>query len=232
MSFIGSFTGSDQKGEIDRGYKNATTSAQGGLDTANADYNQAYGLYDPYAQTGGNAMKMYANATGVNGQGAYQDAVNGFSGDPFRNSNEMLANKSLANSFGGKINNGAFALAAARGSLERGSTDWNNWLDRLNGQAGMGFNATGAQAGIRTGQGGLNYMAGQSQADRDTSYANARAAADGTLWNNITGLVGAGIRGATPGYGGQTPFGNMMSMGRTAANNLSSYYPGSMGAAG
>lgn len=228
MSILDEFTGKAQQGDISRAKGQADAALKTGYDTGQADYTGASGRYDQYAQTGGNAMKMYADATGVNGQPAYSAVAGNFvTGDPFRQQNEDFANQQLMKTFNarGAAYGGNAMLAAARGSLERGSTDWNNWLNRLQGQSQQGFQATGAQAGIDVGKGDMAANYGTTQAGNDINYGNAMASSRSTLMNNLVGLGGVAIKGATPGYGGTTPIDNAMRYGR-------SVYPGSMGASG
>jgi hypothetical protein len=213
MSVIGSFTGADQKRDLTAAKGRADTALKTGFDAGQADYDNAFHQFDQYAGTGGRANAMYADATGVNGQPAYDAAAHNFTtGDPFRQSNEDFANEQLKRTFAarGGLYSGNAMLAAARGSLERGSTDWNNWLNRLQGQAGQGFQAAGAQAGINVGKGDMAMGYGQTQAGNEINFGNAMASNRGTLMNNLTGLAGVGIKAFTPGWGGATPAGNAM----------------------
>lgn len=177
-----------------------------GYNTGRGDYERAGHRFDDYAATGGNAMRMYADATGVNGRGAYQGAVDNFAGDPFRQGNEDFAQRQLGRSFAprGMRYSGNAMLAAARGSMERGSTDWNNWLNRIQGQGEQGFRATGAQAGVDTGMGDMAMGYGQTKAGNEINYGNAMASNRGTLMNNLMGLAGVGgkIAGAYMGKPG------------------------------
>jgi hypothetical protein len=214
MSFLGSFFGSDQKKDIQRAKVASDAALKTGLNEANTQYDNAMGFYTPYAQTGQAANTLYANATGVNGQPAAQTAANQFySSDPFRQSNEDFANKQLAQTFNarGSLYGGNAMLAAARGSLERGSTDWNNWLNRISGQAAQGANVAGAQSGVAQGKGQLAYGAGTTQAGNEINFGNAMAAARSIPINNLLGVAGTAVKMFTPGWGGATPVGNAMS---------------------
>jgi hypothetical protein len=212
MSVLGSFTGSDQKGDLQNAKRQSDAALAQGYNTATGDYTQARGYFDPYAQTGNAANAMYANATGVNGQAAYNQAAQNFTtGDPFRQSNEDFANQQLLKTFNarGSAYGGNAMLAAARGSLERGSTDWNNWLNRLQGQSQQGFQTAGAQAGITTGMGNLATDYGNTQATNDINFGNAMASNRNTLTNNLLGVAGLGLKAFTPGFQGDTPIGNI-----------------------
>jgi hypothetical protein len=196
--------GGAAQGDIQAAHAQSEKDLAQGYDAGQNDYSSASDRYTPYAQTGGNAMKMYADATGVNGQGAYDTAAHNFAtGDPFRQQNEDYANQQLLKTFNarGATYSGNAMLAAARGSLERGSTDWNNWLNRLQGQSQQGFQATGAQSGIDVGKGDMAMGYGQTRAGNDISYGNAMALNRGTLMNNLIGIGGVVAKGAGAGMG-------------------------------
>lgn len=219
MSFLGSFTGADQAKDLRRAKGAADTALKTGVDTANQDYTNAMAFYSPYAETGNAANTLYANATGVNGPDAARTVAQQFySSDPFRQANEDFANKQLAQTFNarGSLYGGNAMLAAARGSLERGSTDWNNWLNRIQGQAGQGLNVANAQSGLLQNQGQLNYGAGQTQAGNEINFGNAMAANRNTLTNNLINTAGTVVKAFTPGFGGATAIGNMMAAGKSA----------------
>jgi hypothetical protein len=217
LSFIGSFTK-----DIKRAKGAADDALKTGLDTGTSQYEAAKDYYVPYTETGGKANAMLADALGLNGRPAYQDVVDNFMGDPFRQSNEDFANKQLANQYNarGGLYSGNAMLAAARGSLERGSVDWNKWLDRLTGQQSGGFQASNAMAGLTQGQGDMAYGYGQTKAGNEINYGNAMAATRNIGINNLLGVAGTAVRGFTPGWGGATAFGNMVNAGKTAYNAM------------
>ncbi len=214
MSLVGAFMGTDQADALTAGKQQSDAALKTGFNAGQAGYDQAAHQFDQYNQTGGAANQMYANATGVNGQAAYNGVANNFmTGDPFRQSNEDFANKQLLKTFNarGGAYGGNAMLAAARGSLERGSTDWNNWLNRLQGQAGQGFSAAGSTAGLLAGKGNQAMNYGETQANNDNSFANAMAASKSIPINNLTGLFSTAVKGSTPTASGGTAFGNMAS---------------------
>ena len=61
----------------------------------------------------------------------------------------------------GQLNSGNAYMAAARGSLERGSQDWNSYLDRLHGLGSEGAQIGQQAAGIR--MNGANALSGYAQ---------------------------------------------------------------------
>lgn len=201
MPGMDSITGKSQQRDITAAKQRADAALTEGYTTGRSDYERAGAMFQPYANTGGNAMKMYADATGVNGQPAYDAAAGNFmTGDPFRRANEDFANQNLAKTFNarGGLYSGNAMLAASRGSLERGSTDWNNWLNRLSGQADQGFKATGSTAAIATGQGDMANNYGQTRAGNEISYGNAMAGSRSTLMNNLLSIAGVAAKAMAP----------------------------------
>jgi hypothetical protein len=200
MSFLGSFLGYDQQKDIKSAKAASDVALKTGLDTGTAQYEAAKTYFDPYAASGQAANAMYSSAIGLNGQPAYQQVVDNFMGDPFRQSNEDFANKQLANLYNAKggLYAGNAMLAAARGSLERGSTDWNAWLDRLNGQQGVGYQAASSQAGLTQGQGDMAYGYGQTKAGNEINFGNAMASARNIGINNILGAAGTVAKFVAP----------------------------------
>jgi hypothetical protein len=213
LSFLDSFFGTAQKRDIQAAHTNATAALDTGLANARTDYTGAIDRLNPYAETGSGANAMYANALGVNGRGPQQTAVDNFMADPFRAQNEQLANENLARQFNGRagpgMGSGAFALAAARGNLERGTQDYQNYLTRLAGLGTQGAQVTGQQSGIQGQLGQTEYDAGNTRAGNEINYGNAMAASRGIGVNNLLGLAGTVIKGFTPGWGGPSAFGSM-----------------------
>jgi len=207
VGFFGSFFGDDQRDDLAKAKQQSDAALKSGYDNANGYYGQAYDLYSPYAKSGQQASTMYNNALGVNGQGAQQSFMDNYkSADPFRAENEDYATNSLLRGYRaqGMVDSGASRLAAARASLQRGSQDYNQYLDRLNGAGSQGYQATNAQAGIRGGQADMAYGYGSQSAGNAINYGNAQAASRSTGINNLIGLVGAGAKAysAWPSSGG------------------------------
>lgn len=155
---------------------------------------------------------MYGRYLGLEGQDAQQEAVGNFMADPFRAENERLANENLVRQFGsrGMAGSGAFASAAARGNLERGSVDYNSYLDRLAGVSTQGANVAGQQAGLDVGRGDLEWNVANTRAGNEINYGNAMASSRNIATNNLLGLAGTAVKAFTPGWGGKTPLNAMM----------------------
>lgn len=103
----------------------------------------------------------------------------------------------------GMGDSGASRLAIARAGMERGSQDYGNYMNRLQGFGQQGYGAAGQSAGIASGAGNMlgqmRMGLGQNLAGNEISSGNAMAASRNTGWQNILGLVGAGAN-AYAGY--------------------------------
>ena len=231
----------------------ASVQAQGyltqGRDDATKNINdsatQAQGYWSPYAQSGQAANTLYSNAIGLNGRPAQQGVMDTYaSSDPFRQFNETNANNALFRGYNarGMMDSGASRLATARASLERGSQDWNGWLNRLQGQQGQGVQVAGQQAGIaqNTGQqlAGINQGYYQNLANNTlgVNAANNQALMGG-VYNLLQGagtLFGSAISAFAPGVGGASAAGNMAKMfGGGGGSPYGSYgAPNTMGSQG
>jgi hypothetical protein len=206
MGFFGSFFGNDQRKDIERANQQATASLEAGKQSALTSYGNAQGMYQPYAQQGGRANALYGDATGANGQDAYRAAMGNFAGsDPFRQQNEAYARQADQNRYSARGWSGNASLAAARASTERGATDWNNYLMRLQGQGQQGLQATGAMAGLEQGKGDIQSGFGQQMAGNAINYGNALAGSRNIGLQNILGVAGTAAKFFAPSPGGGSP---------------------------
>lgn len=193
-----------------------------GLDQGNAAYDQASNILDPFVSGGTAANKLYLDAIGVNGRDAQQAVQDNYLTDPFRAQNGELADQALIRSLDarGASRGGLAALAVGRANLERGSEDYNNWLTRLQGAGGQGQQAAGAQAGVATGKGDLDFGYGQQVASNAINYGNAVAQSRSTGINNLLNLAGTAVKAFTPGFSGGSAIGNMASAAKGVGNWL------------
>lgn len=253
MSLWGSFTGSDARRQLERSkaqadnalaqgktdalgaYNTSNTAAQGALTSG---YNSAQGYLQPYAAGGQRAQDMYWNALGVNGAGAQKSFMSNYSsGDPFRawnddNTAKMIARQSAARGWGGGA--GMTQLALARAGMERGSQDYESYMNRLGQQAGQGAQFSGQQSSLASGYGqgmaGLNSQYGnnvanlyygnaQQQAGNAINFGNAMAQNSNVFANNMLGLgsvVASAMTGVPMGRpGGSTTPGTAANGGWT-----------------
>lgn len=231
MSFLGSFFGTTQRNDVKRAKKKADAALDAGADLGRAAFGSATDRLDPYAQTGMAGNAMYADALGLNGRPAQQGVVDNFMSHPFRDQNGRWADDAMLRTFAarGMGDSGASRLAVSRANLERGSQDWNRWLDRIAGVGQQGLTASGTQAGLDAGLGQAEFGLGTTRAGNEINFGNAMAASRNTGVNNLLGLAGTVVSGFTPGWGGGTAFGNMfnaMSGRTTGAPKTPTFTPG------
>ena len=219
-------------GNINTGYKNSTNElrdARGELRDQNAiaqnaltqGRDAATGYLDQYIQGGGRANALYDNALGVNGVQAQRDFGNNYAAsDPFRAQNANFANEQLMQVLNarGLSGSGYAGQAVADQSLRRGSEDYNNYLNRLQGQGQQGFNASSQAAQFQN-----NY--GQNRANQANTYAQMNTGIRGQIGQNYTDR-GNALATLNYGYGQQkannaTNLANSLAASRTAGvNNL------------
>ena len=217
MGFFDDFFGSSQRKDVAKAKTSADAALKTGLDQGNAAYDQASTILDPFVSGGTTANKLYLDALGVNGRDVQQGVQDNYLTDPFREQNGQLADQALIRSLDarGASRGGLAALAVGRANLERGSEDYNNWLTRLQGAGGQGQQAAGAQAGVATGKGDLDFGYGQQVASNAINYGNAVAQSRSTGINNILNLAGTAVKAFTPGF-----------TGATAASNIGNFLTG------
>lgn len=202
MAFWDSFFGNKQREDITNADAKSTKYLGQGRDDAVSNLKAAQDIIKPYAAQGTRANALYGDATGANGQDAYQAAMGNFAGsDPFRQQNEAYARQADQNRYSARGWSGNASLAAARASTERGATDWNNYLMRLQGQGQQGFQATGAVAGLQQGIGDVQNGYNQQMAGNAINYGNAMASSRTQGVQNILGAAGT-LAGAAFGLGG------------------------------
>jgi hypothetical protein len=191
LSFFSAFTGSAQRRDLRRANTQATQALDKGYGEAMGRYDQAAGMFDPYVQEGRAGSQFYSNALGLNGEEARNQAQGVITSDPMwsgklaQDQNAMMKYMNARGQSGG----GMAAMAGQRLLLD----NYNNALNRYNDLGQQGFQATGAQAGIRQGQGDAAYGFGATKAGQSINYGNAMAQARGIGVNNLLGVAGAGL---------------------------------------
>ncbi len=193
MSFFGSFTGSTQRKDIRNANSQATAALDKGYAQSQDYYNQAAGMFDPYAKTGTAANAFYNDALGINGAGARDTAQATITSDPLwqgklaEDQNAMLKYLNARGEAGG-----GKALLAGQRILAQ---NYGDVLNRYRDAGQQGFQATGAQAGIRTGQGDNAFGFAATKAGQAVNYGNAMASSRNIGVNNLLGALGTGING-------------------------------------
>ena len=214
------FTGKAQQRDIQAANAQATTQLGQGRDAALQQYGTARDMFNPYAEQGARSNALYGDLTGANGVDKYKAGMAGYAGsDPFRDQNADYANNALMRQYSARGQSGGNAgLAVARAQTERGATDFNTYMQRLQGQGQQGLQATGAQSGITTGMGDISNGYGQQMAGNAINYGNAMAGTRNILGNNLMGLAGVGLKAFAPQIGGM--FGGGGQQGQTSPGTM------------
>lgn len=152
-------------------------------------YNQAQPLFDQYRDTGLTAWNQYANATGVNGQGGYDQATQAFRASPGYEYQKQQATDEAQRAAGavGELYSGNTAAAISDRAGHMADQEYGNYLSRLRDIAGVGYEATGAKAGLYGQQAGVEGNYG--------SAAAGLADSQGARLASIYGGLGAGAAG-------------------------------------
>lgn len=193
MGFFDNLTGGSSRRDIKKSKAKAEGYLQAGYDEAQPRYEEAYQLFQPYAQSGQQANERYNQLLGL-GTPEERDAAQAvYTSDPaFQGMLGLESNRLLKQlNARGQTYGGTAALAGARVGLE----GYNGYLNRLQGQGQQGFGAATNQAGIRTGQGDMRYGLGTTLAANEINAGNAIAQTRNTGINNLlsVGKIGADI---------------------------------------
>lgn len=209
MSLWGSFWGSDQRDDLAAGKAAGDKALQQGFDQGYGDYSTAAEAYDPYVESGTKSQSFHDDLMGLNGPEAQSQAYATlgsnplFSGEVASGSNALLRTLNAQGASGG----GKAQLAGARVLQETGG----NWLDRYAQGGAQGFQATGAKSNALMGRGDLSYGFGATKAGNEVNFSNALAASRSTGINNLMRLGGVAVNALTPGKGGVSAAGNVLS---------------------
>ena len=233
-------------GSADRFLSQAQNAAGSGYDEAGQVLNQgetrANNLLNPYIEAGTDANSLYRNALGLNGQQAQEDFGRNYqANDPFRQSNANFSTDQIMRAMNarGMSGSGSAMEAVARQNLMQGSSDYNNYLNRLNGVRDSGQQAAtngaqfagqyaGQRAGLGTGRGEasgniLSNRANNAQG-RGNALANLNYGHAQTLGNQRMGLANATAASRTQGV--NNILGGISSLGGIALN---AFAPGASG---
>lgn len=194
MGLLDDFFGNTQKKAIVSANKQATNALSQGYNSGQGYYDQAASGFNPYVQAGQQGQTAYLNALGLNGQAGSQAAYDAYAGNPALQASNNYGLTSLDKRYNanGLGDSGANRLAMARAGVE----NWNTYTNQLAGLGQQGLAATGAQAGVRTGQGDMAMGYGATRANQAIGYGNALAQNASTGINNLLGVAGLGIKAA------------------------------------
>lgn len=178
-------------GAIDAAEPLSLAALTGGYGQARDQFTRAESYYDPFVQAGRTGLSGYMDAVGVNGPTGNTQAVANFRASPgyeyMRNqATDAVARQGSALGILGSGNTMA-AISDRAGNMA--DQEWDDHLGQLRGLADMGMQATGAQAGIRQGLGGLyaqegrdvSSIYGDNAARRAGIHTGTAALTSGTL---------------------------------------------------
>ena len=188
MGFFGSLFGGDQRKDLRRAKRKSDAALQSGYDEAQPFYDEAVGMFEPYAESGQQANERYNQLLGLGTPEERDAAQQVYQSDPaFQGMLGLESNRLLKQlNARGQTYGGTAALAGTRTGLE----NYGNYLNRLQGQGAQGLGATGAQSAIRAGQGDLRFALGGAQAGQETSFGSAMAESRNIGINNLLSLGG------------------------------------------
>lgn len=194
MGFFDNFTGKSQAKDLKNANAEATAHLAAGYKQQDARYNEAAGLFQPYADQGRNANDFYYNALGLGTPEQQTTSLNTLTSNPLfqgelgQQSNALMRNLNARGASGG----GQAQVAGQRVFQQTAG----NWLDRYKDLGQQGYNATGNIAGIRTGQGdnAMGYRA--SLAGNAINMGNATAQQKSIGINNFSNLLGSAFGAA------------------------------------
>jgi hypothetical protein len=183
--------------DISRGSADASMQLNDGRNRANSYLDAARGYFDPYQQQGLAAQNMYSNALGLNGADGNAQAHSAFQTTPgyeFQLGEATRAGMRQAAATGRLDGGGTLAALTTLGS-GLANQEYGNYLNRLQGQGQMGFNAAQAIGGNLGQAANLQYQQGQGQAqiaqNRGQALAGINSGLGSSLANSFTGQ-GAG----------------------------------------
>lgn len=192
---------------LQSGFADASKYLTGGTEKAQGYYGQAADLYNPYVQQGGQASTLYGNALGLGGPSGNTAAQGAFQAGPgyqFAVDQGLEAAKRGA----GGVQSGNLLDELLKRGQGYANQEYGGWLNRLQGLGQQGLQATGAQAGVRQGQGGLEQQLGQNLGQygyqTQTGIGNANADAAMSKYGaagNLLGAITGGLQLAGKAFG-------------------------------
>lgn len=175
-------------GRIRGGEQRSIEALTNGYKDAFQKNSEAFALYDPYRTQGIAALGQYSDAIGMNGAEGNDRAVASFRAGPgyqwaVDQSTDAVARKAGAI---GALGSGNTMAAISDRAGHMADQEYDDYLDRLNGVVGLGYDATGRQAGITQDRGNLFVQKG-----RDKTGVYQHAADLGASTMQSTGMATA-----------------------------------------
>lgn len=196
-----------QKAGLVAGENKANTYLDTGLNQATGSFNQAQGYYAPLAATYNKGAQSYADALGLNGPDGNAKATAAFQTSPGYSfaRDEALQGVMRQMAASGMLSSGNNQIALMDRANNLANQQWGSYLDRLGGYNPLAMQAAGAQAGIATNLGGLQYDTGQKKAgygwqaetgkgEADANYQLSKNQTGANIFNALTGGLSLGAK--------------------------------------
>lgn len=189
MSFFGSLFGTDKAAQ-------AITDAQNKNIAQSQQTQQANNaLYQPYVQSGNQALGVQSDLLGLNGQGAQQAAIGNYSMSPdyqvrYQTGLDALDRSNLGKY--GSLNNGNVLKATENYGQQQGALGYNDYYSKLAGLGTQGLTASNANANS-------NQNANTAITGANTAIGNAQANADLQNGSILGGILSLGTQLFAPG---------------------------------
>lgn len=191
MGFFDAFTGKSQAKDLTQANAEATAQLRRGYKDQDRRYDEAAGLFQPYADQGRAGSDFYYNALGLGTPEQQTAALNTLTSNPLfqgqlgQESNALMRNLNARGAGAG----GQAQLAGQRVFQQTAG----NWLDRYRDLGQQGYGATGNIANIRMGQGDNAYGYRAALAGNAINYGNAMAGTRSIGVNNMFNALGTAI---------------------------------------
>jgi hypothetical protein len=169
---------------------------------SNAAWQDAQGIQQPFLTQGQQSYGLLNNFLGVNGQGAQQQAYDGYLAGPDVQARLKSGINAIDNSYAarsGGVPTGGLLKAITRYGVDTATQDLNSYLGRLAASGTMGQSAANSLTGARYNSAGLTTGANTAEGN---GLANASLAGGSILGNLISGAFGLA------GSSGWNPFGS------------------------
>lgn len=195
MAFFDFLTGADQRRDISSANKRSNRLLAEGAAQQGQYFDQAADLYNPYVSQGANANAFYNDALGLNGDEARSTAVNTLASNPLFQGQLATDSNAIARQLNARGQSGGGLANIAAQRVFQGNAL--NFLDRYRDAGQQGLQATGALSGVRQAQGDNAYGYAATRAGNAINYGNALAQTRTTGINNLTNLLGTGLKAFT-----------------------------------
>ncbi|MBA1156932.1 hypothetical protein [Microvirga mediterraneensis] len=153
-------------GRIKGGEQRSIEALTNGYKDAFQKNSEAFALYEPYRTQGIAALGQYSDAIGMNGAEGSDRATAAFRASPGYEWQVGQATDAVARKAGaiGALGSGNTMAAISDRAGHMADAEYDDYLDRLNGVVGLGYDATGRQAGITQDRGNLFVQKGRDKA--------------------------------------------------------------------